>query len=387
MKHLRALIAILIALVLTSCACITVEKVKDSDATSGIRYSLPKPFIQVVPQADDTILVSVVYLPDKDNTYAIRTKSFMSSYSYQVTVNQNGTLSAFEYKQETSVVGQQVAASAATATTQIANAKTAQLVADQTAVNTAQGSVDSAQSAYDAAAAQVQADLKNGVTGTTLNSDKATMEAKLALLHDAKAVLDRVRSNSQVANFTATTGTPLTTTNPAPTTGASSGFGPQTWSSPVEYELPEKYGAVLYAVDEGVDSEGKPTVHLNAAQLNGESQPEFQVALLAAGPPTLTPANQTISSGSGTAAFKFTQAVYSIDACDIFTASNVKVAGAKCDFTDKSKTSDHKSMTLTLPTAPQLAVGSYKLSVGFSFQTSPNMSAQPAEAHVSFAIQ
>jgi hypothetical protein len=388
---IRGPIAFIVIFALSSCASVTVTKVgktpKDSQNVSGVRYSLPKPFIQVIPQPDDTILVNVLLLPDSDNTYAIKTSSFMSSYSYQISINQNGTLSAVEFKKDTSIVGQQLATSAANTATQLYNIKTADILANQTAVNNAQANVDAAQSAFDSAAAQVQADISNDVTGNQLNADKATSAVKLAALQDAKAVFARVRTTSQVGNYTAVPGTPISTSNPTPTTGTNSGFGPQTWSGPVEYELPEQYGAVLYAVNEHLNEDGSTTLTLNAAKLEDQAQPEFKVAMLAAMPPTLGPAKQPIAQSASTATFQFTRAVNGIKQCDIFDSGNTKVTGnAKCDFSDNSAKSDHRSITLTLPTQ-RLSPGSYSLSVGFSYMTSPNMPTSDQAAKVSFTIQ
>ena len=115
MKKIYWIVLACLSMALTSCAYMTVSRV-DLDAekpVSGLRYSLPKPFIQVVPQADGTVNVSVVYLPDSKNTYAIDTTSFMSSYAFQVSLDQNGLLNAVEFKQNTSAVGQQAAATSA----------------------------------------------------------------------------------------------------------------------------------------------------------------------------------------------------------------------------------------------------------------------------------
>jgi hypothetical protein len=154
MWKLRCLIFIQV-LVMVGCVDLTVEKVDKNDPKSmkanGVRYSLPKPFIQVIPQKDDTINVSYVLLPDSEHTYAVRSWSFMSNYVYQVTVTQAGLLSAVEFKQDTSTVGQQLAASAAGVATQMYNIKLADQLATQTAVNTAQTAVDSARTAYDQA--------------------------------------------------------------------------------------------------------------------------------------------------------------------------------------------------------------------------------------------
>ncbi len=390
MRTLPSLAVAFMALALTACASITVTKVTPDNRKTvvGQIYSLPKPVIQVLPQADDTILVNVLWLPDADNTYAIHTSSWFSSYSYQATVNQNGTLAAVEFKKDTSVVGQQLAASAAAAATQVSNIKTANQLAVQTAVNTAQSSVDTAQAAYDKAVAQVLSDNKNGVTGTQLNTDEAAQAADLAVLQDAKAVLLRARSATQIGAYTAAAGTPITNTPPAPTTGQNSGFGPQTWSGSTEYELPQDRGGVFYVVNETLNGKGEPNLTLSAATLEGETQHGFQTANLASGVPTLQPPNQIIAQTTASLALQFSRPVTSIDDCKILTNADVDVTdNAKCDFTDKTPKSDHTSVTLTLPTNKKLAPQPYKLRVAFTYSPSPIMTKTSTEKAVSFAIQ
>jgi hypothetical protein len=383
MSHTKLMTLCLASLLAAGCATVEVTKVtpQNRDTVAGVRYSLPKPFIQVIPQADDTLLVNVIMLPDSDNTYAIKTSSRWSTYSFQLALNPNSTLSAVEFKQDSSAVGQQLAATAGTASTQLYNMKIANAVATQTAVNTAQTAVDSAQSAYDVAAAQVNADKANGASASQLNTDSATEQMKLAALNDAKAVLSRARSTTQVGSYTATVGTPVATTGPTPTTGSNSGFGPQTWSAPVEYELPDAHGAVLYAVNETLDASGKPVLLLQAAKLDGDPQPTFKVSSVASGPPLLTLSSTVVPKGTGSVTLNFTQAVTSVDQCDLFSAAGTKVTGnAKCVASNGTANNSYGSLTLTLPTSPALSAGAYKLIVGFSYKNAADGSAKSTQA-------
>jgi hypothetical protein len=101
------LLPCLVCLALVGCAGVTVTKVtsQNEGAVKGMRYSLPKPFIQATPQADGTIAVDIVYLPDSNNTYAFDTYSYFSSYSFQVAPDRFGMLNAVEFKENTSAVG------------------------------------------------------------------------------------------------------------------------------------------------------------------------------------------------------------------------------------------------------------------------------------------
>ena len=78
------LLLVCIFLSAVGCASIKVTKITPgNDATiQGIRYYLPKPFIQVTPQADGTMAVDVIYLPDKDHKYAINTSSHLSAFTF-----------------------------------------------------------------------------------------------------------------------------------------------------------------------------------------------------------------------------------------------------------------------------------------------------------------
>ncbi|GFO57423.1 hypothetical protein GMSM_44300 [Geomonas sp. Red276] len=386
MRSTTILLAVII-FILNGCASIKVTKVTSNDnKTEGQRYSLPKPIIQVLPQADDTILVNVLMLPDSDNTYAVAASSHLSTYSYQITVNQNGTLAAIEFKQDTSMVGQQLAASAASAATQVSNIRNANQLALQTAVNTAQNNVDTAQAAYDKAVAQATADTNNGVTGTPLQTDLAARDAALAALQDAKAVLIRVRSTAQVGASTATAGTPLAATPLTPTASAAGGFGPQTWTNSSEYELPQALGGVLYVVNETL-TDDIPSITLKAAALKGATQPQFETANLASGVPALQPSSQTVSSTTSSFSVIFSRPVVSVDDCRIFTTSNTNVTSdAKCSFADSSG-HDRSSVTVTMPTKAKLTAGTYNLRVAFSYSPAPGMSNIPTEKVVSFTVQ
>jgi hypothetical protein len=74
---------------------VTVRKVAPADAkTAGIRYSLPKPFLLVVPNTagDGGFTAKVVYLPDECQTYAIDARTRRGKYQLDV-VTKDGLLS------------------------------------------------------------------------------------------------------------------------------------------------------------------------------------------------------------------------------------------------------------------------------------------------------
>lgn len=76
------------AIFLASCTQVTVKRIDPTGEGSeeGIRYSLPKPFILVTPSHDGSVAVEVMMMPDPDNTYAIASHSFLSTYALDIGV-------------------------------------------------------------------------------------------------------------------------------------------------------------------------------------------------------------------------------------------------------------------------------------------------------------
>ncbi|MDB6104574.1 MAG: hypothetical protein JWO52_4573 [Gammaproteobacteria bacterium] len=330
----------LMALLLAGCASLTVthiDKTHDS-AVNGVRYCLPKPFLQATPQADGTISVDVIYLPDQNKCYAIDTSSKMSSYTFQFSRDEKGLLTAVEYKASTTGVGQQFAASASAAAVQTADLKSSQAVALQTAVNAAQTAVDAAQATAVAAKATLDSDTayaKTAPAGTvpdaTLAADTAAVAAANAKLQASQQVLDRARATSQAVALTAAAATPITTTGPTMGTA----FTPPTWNAPVNFPLPDAVGPVLYAInDQMVKNDGgelEEKVELVAVKSSyphredivgyvyeegakKDSQPTFATTTSALGPPQLLPSSQTMPAAAKQATFLFDRPVLAMTA-------------------------------------------------------------------------
>ncbi len=83
------------ALVLAGAAlsgCATYLKSKPADSgVKGIEYALPLPIIEVVPQTDGTVEVNVKYIPDPNNRYVVRGRSFLRDYDLDIQT-ENGFL-------------------------------------------------------------------------------------------------------------------------------------------------------------------------------------------------------------------------------------------------------------------------------------------------------
>jgi hypothetical protein len=76
---------------LSGCSTFVEGKRAASAQEEGVEYSLPVPVLRVTPMPDGTIDVQVEMLPDPDNTYRLTTKSWVSSYTLDVT-RENGML-------------------------------------------------------------------------------------------------------------------------------------------------------------------------------------------------------------------------------------------------------------------------------------------------------
>lgn len=319
-------------IMLSGCADLAVTHVTEAnqDTVKGVHYFLPQPYLQVTPKSDGTVSVTVLYLPDHSHEYAVATSSFGSNYEFQIARDSNDVLSGVEYKADTTAVAQQLAASSQAAVVQAYNLNAANQIADQGAVNTAQAAVDSATSNLAAAQAALQSDtakLPSGAsaTATQLASDNSTVQQDMAKLTAAQQVLARVQSSSQLASSnTISAATPL---------AAPSALTAGTVSAPAApaatvYNLPSKFAPALFAVNDKGSGDAE-TVTLYAVvssipdttlagpdQLNAgvvaAAQPTFATVGTALGPPSLSPATQTVKISASVAVFTFSRAIDAI---------------------------------------------------------------------------
>jgi hypothetical protein len=405
MKTFNCSLVVGLALLAAGCAEINVTKVTRSndEKTKGIRYALPKPILQVSPRPDGTVAVDVVYLPDLNNTYAVDTWGWLSSSTFQVTLDSGGLLSAIEFKQNTSAVGQQVATSAGAGAAQLYNLQAQQNVANQTALNTAQSNVATAKSAADAARAQLGSDT-NVLSGTTaslaalnanaasssnaiaaaqaavtaaqtaVNMDSGLLAQALAKYQDAQQTLGQTQTTAQAVAFSATPGAAITPTVPTPGT---TGFGPQTWTTPPGYDLPENHGAILYAINESVSPTGEPMVKLTAAKwrADGKPQEDFSTTDLALGPPFLGPQNMRYSLTATNAYFFFDRPIESIFSSAVATAAiaapaapaTIVTAAQAATLDSTNKTTVTLPLSLTTPPGGALKPGNYQFSLIFTW--------------------
>ena len=97
---MRILISLCAVFLLTACSTLTVAKVDPDDTkTSGVRFSLPRSFLQVTPKGDGTIDVSVIYLPDPDATFAAEGASYFATHTLDLQVS-DGLLTVATWKED-----------------------------------------------------------------------------------------------------------------------------------------------------------------------------------------------------------------------------------------------------------------------------------------------
>jgi len=384
----KALVVSVLALA-GGCTTLTVTKLSDGDRmTKGLRYYLPKPYLQVTPQADGTISVDVVYLPDKSQSYAIDTSSYLSSYTFQATRDEKGLLTSLEFKASNSVVGQQLASSGGSYAAQAYNIKNAAAVAQQTQVNTAQTARDTARAVLASAEATLASDQAHNAKSDTITSDFAAVASAKAKAEISDEALQRAQTTAQLTSTAVSMGAPTTTS--APTIGTI--FGQPTWSAPTTQSLPQQFGPVLYAVnDDGksvklvsVKAKLQDTTTASGMQknVNQNAQPAFATTSMALGPPSLVPASQTQTTNSKQATFVFERPVQSLvpNGSSVATDATPPVIIATAV---PKLTPDGKAVTVD---TTGMSVGGYVVTVAYRYVVDPNNTMMSATKQVKLIV-
>ena len=249
--------AILVAATISGCAHVTVTPVSTQDDASldGLRYSLPKPFIQVTPAADGGMDADVIFLPDPDNTYVIKTcPSFLSTFTFNATVA-NGLLTSVTWNADTSVIGAAVAQGAGAVEQKVIDTKAADQAKQVTTVTAAQKTLSDAKLAVQVA----QANLKIAVDSQA--DAKTIISAKQAL---AAAVLGRTAAQQALGVLLGQETTTNALADAADTSGGPDGG--DTPNMPPNIKVTRIYGPFLYAINErSRTGDNRPTVELRAA--------------------------------------------------------------------------------------------------------------------------
>jgi hypothetical protein len=244
---LRSIVSVAIAILTADCTFVTVTKVTpetDTPSTPGQRFSLPRPYIQVTPQADGSIVADVVYLPDPNRTYAITSSSYLASDTLEVTTD-GGVIKTINWTGDSSAVVAQGLTSAG-------NVESAILAAEQKKNTEQQAKVDAASKAVDdarLALSQAQGDLailiENNATPDAIVKQRIAVNDAVLKLQAAEGSLGKLKGGL------------VTKADPAGDTPKEKTFGP-----------------ILFAVREELQTSGKtPTPFLSLVAVNQKFDP------------------------------------------------------------------------------------------------------------------
>ncbi|WP_233810264.1 hypothetical protein [Paraburkholderia sp. HP33-1] len=371
---------------IAGCANIDVKKVDgDLSAVKGQRYYLPKPAIQVVPQTNGTVAVSILYLPDKSHSYAIDAKSWLSAYSLQVLSNPDGTLSGVYYQGDTTAVSQQAATTAGSLATQSANFSLGKAEAQQSNITAAQTAVDTAQAAADAANAALASDKNsvasnpNSVSSTAIAADESAAAQAAAKLAVAKQVLQRASSQVPLPGSTTLTPSAVATTDAAPTPDTT--FSGGTWAASTSVSLPNPHPAMLYVLNDTIDpATKKEAVSLKSAvavfDATGNpvgkdgnlisSLPDFPVAYSGLGSPTVIAPTDPFPAKDHQITLQLSRAIVGIINPRVLTGTPEKIVTLA---TDPKVMQDYQ--TLQIDTTG-LKAGTYKFAFSANYRLTNN---------------
>lgn len=214
-----------LALLLLSGCTTFVEGERATPLSEGIEYSLPVPIVRVTPQANGTMDVKVEYLPDPDNTYVLRTKSMVSSYTLDV-LRENGMLKSVSLDSKSDAVAAAVAESAG----RLIDARSAAEAKEQEAAEKAEAEQAKALSDANLAVAMAQAKL-DALTAAKAAGD----EAAGAQILGAKLALEEAKVK-QAHLVAAAGGNPTPSFNAPGTAAASRSAGPEA-AAPVLFRV------------------------------------------------------------------------------------------------------------------------------------------------------
>ena len=247
----------LMPLIMVACTNINVKKAT-SDTVAGIRYALPRPFIQVTPEADGSVTVKQVYLPDMANTYAIDAAAYASSLTLDISIV-NGLLTKVEMKRDSAAVAEQAVKTAGEVGSKVLESESKRQAAQQTKIEAANTQVKLQEEAVataklDVELAQIDKDSADGGKDEAAKEKtRVALEKAKAKLKAAEEKLNRLRSARGALS------------------SALAGEGPPSQSASKHFKV---RGPVLYAVEERVE-DGTPIVSLMAVKIDGASQKSY----------------------------------------------------------------------------------------------------------------
>jgi len=266
MKWSKAVVS-LMPLLVGSCTSIEVKKLTPENANApGIRYSLPKPFIQVTPAADGSVSVEVIYLPDTANTYAIDAAAYASSLTVDIELDK-GLLKKLEMKSDATGVTEQAIKTAGEVGSKVAEVEKANRDARRAKSEAADERVKTAE--------QAVADAKLDVELAQIDKASADRGKDEAAKESAQVGLEKAQARLRAAERA------LEALKAARGALASARAEGETAAIPESFAV---RGPVVYAVVERIEN-GKPVVTLQAVKIEGDPQKKFPTVIMGSGTP------------------------------------------------------------------------------------------------------
>jgi hypothetical protein len=182
------------------CTRLPVTKVSSSPDVSkiaGIRYSLPRTFLSLVPQMDGTVTADSTFLPDEASTYAVNAFSIASTHSLAVKVD-GGLLKEVDWQPDPTALPAGAIGAASELTKSKLDALTAERKAKQDKIDAAQKGVDDA--VVELATAQKELGrTKDALKGLPDNADAATVKAANEAVATAQDKVNAAQDKLDVA--------------------------------------------------------------------------------------------------------------------------------------------------------------------------------------------
>lgn len=141
-----------------------------SSTQKGFRYSMPEPYLLVMPKADGTTTYEWVFLPDRNNEYVVAPKSLFATYKMTI-ATENGFLTSASFDGTANEVASKLASTVAdvnaakktsesTAQKAIEQAAKTEAAADEAAFNAKLAAAQKAVADAEATQTSVEAELK-----------------------------------------------------------------------------------------------------------------------------------------------------------------------------------------------------------------------------------
>ena len=100
---MHKVILILCCAMFSACATVEIIKVTDSAYEDGLRFYRPEPYLLVTKDKEEKLQTSVIYLPNKTQEYALRTKPGIGAIEMSATLTHGWNLTEIGAKIDSKV--------------------------------------------------------------------------------------------------------------------------------------------------------------------------------------------------------------------------------------------------------------------------------------------